>query len=300
MVCRILFGAVGAVNRVSERVGLLRTGELTVDRKPDTLRPLSIGMRHAKSRLGNMKQGRSSAADLIQSVEREATLAQHVGAQLEALIVQQRFREGERLPPERELAERFRVSRTVVREAVRGLAAKGLLEVKAGSGTLVRAPSSQTVADSMTLLLSMSGGATPDKVVEVRRIIEAEIAALAALRRTDEDLAAMEEILRTAAGNLEDPTTFIDTDVAFHQALAQATQNELFSAMLASIVNVMVEVRVVGLGVPGTPERALSYHQDIFRFVQARDSEGARSAMQRHMDEAIETMTAGLKMLANS
>lgn len=241
-----------------------------------------------------------SATGMIRVIEREATLAHHVSAQLEHLIVQQQLAQGQRLPSERELAERFGVSRTVIREAVRGLAAKGLLEVKAGSGTLVRAPSSQVVAASMTLLLSMSGGATPDKVVEVRRIIEAEIAALAALRRTDEDLASLEAILLTAAGNIEDPATFVQTDVAFHQALAKATQNELFSAMLASIANVMVEVRVVGLGVPGTPERALSYHQDIFRNVQQQDSAGARQAMQRHMDEAIETMTTGLRMLTGA
>lgn len=239
-------------------------------------------------------------ADLIQLIPRDATLAQHVATQLERLIVQQHFETGDRLPPERELAERFGVSRTVVREAVRTVASKGLLDVRAGSGTVVRKPSSGTVAASVALLLSMNGQGptTPSKVVEVRRLLEVEIAGLAAHRRTAEDLLGLEAILRTAAERLDDPDTFVETDVAFHAALALATQNELFSILLASIANVMTEVRLVGLAVPGTPERALRFHRDIFQAVQDGDRAMARDAMDRHMDEAIATMTAALERLS--
>lgn len=233
-------------------------------------------------------------ADVIQVIEREATLAHHVAAQLERLIVQQHFQTGERLPSERELAERFGVSRTVVREAVRTVASKGLLDVRAGSGTVVRKPSSETVAASMALLLSMHGQMTPAKVVEVRRILEVEIAGLAAQRRTDGDLRQLEAILQNASENLDDPDTFIETDIAFHAALARATQNELFSVLLASISNIMTEVRIIGLNVPGTPERALHYHRAVFRCTELGDEAGARLAMDRHMDEAIATMTAAL------
>jgi GntR family transcriptional repressor for pyruvate dehydrogenase complex len=233
-------------------------------------------------------------ADVIQIIPRDATLAQHVADQLERLIVQQHFEAGERLPAERELAERFGVSRTVIREAVRTVASKGLLDVRAGSGTLVRKPSSETVAASVALLLSMNGQTTPAKVVEVRRILEVEIAGLAAQRRTDDDLRRLESILQSADEKLDDPDNFIETDIAFHAALAQGTQNELFSVLLSSIANVMTEVRVVGLRVPGTPKRALRYHRDIFRAVERGDRDMARDAMNRHMDEAIATMTAAL------
>jgi GntR family transcriptional repressor for pyruvate dehydrogenase complex len=237
-------------------------------------------------------------ADLIQLVPRDATLARHVADQLERLIVQQQIVAGERLPPERELAERFGVSRTVVREAVRTVASKGLLDVRAGSGTLVRKPSSETVAASVALLLSMNGQTTPAKVGEVRRTLEVEIAGLAAQRRTDDDLLRLESILLSAAGTSGDPDTFIETDIAFHAALAQATQNELFSVLLTSIANVMTEVRALGLRVPGTPERALRYHRDVFRWVERGDRDRAREAMDRHMDEAIATMTAALGGMA--
>ena len=237
-------------------------------------------------------------ADLIQLIPRDATLAQHVADQLERLIVQQHFEAGERLPPERELAERFGVSRTVIREAVRTVASKGLLQVRAGSGTLVRKPSSESVAESVALLVSMNGQATPAKIVEVRRTLEVEIAGLAAHRRTDEDLLRLESILLSAAEKLDDPDTFIETDVAFHAALAQATQNELFGVLLASIANVMTEARALGLRVPGTPERTLRYHREVFRWVERGDRDMAREAMDRHMDEAIATMTAALGGMA--
>jgi len=236
----------------------------------------------------------TAKADLIQIAPREATLAEYVAAQLERLIVQQHLEAGDRLPAERELAERFGVSRTVVREAVRTVASKGLLEVRAGSGTIVRKPSSDTVAASMALVLSMNGQVTPAKVVEVRRILEVEIAGLAAERRSEEDLQRLESILFTAAERLDDPGTFIETDVAFHGAMAQATQNDLFGILLASIANIMTEVRIVGLAVEGTPARALRYHRDIYRAVERADRELARKAMDLHMDEAISTMTAAL------
>lgn len=251
----------------------------------------------APRRVGAMGDGRGSA-DHIRQIARDATLAHHVAAELERLITEGRFRPGERLPSERELAERFGVSRTVVREAVRGVAAKGLLEVRAGSGTVVRRPSSEQVAASIGLLLSMSGGATPEKIVEVRRILEVEIAGLAAARRTADDLALLAGILQTAAEKIDDADTFVQTDVAFHSALAVAAHNELFGVLLESIAGVMVEVRVVGLRVPGTPERALAFHRDVFRCVEAGDAAGARAAMDRHMDEAIETMTAALVSVA--
>jgi GntR family transcriptional repressor for pyruvate dehydrogenase complex len=124
-----------------------------------------------------------------------------------------------------------------------------------------------------------------------------EIAGLAAERRSDDDLIFMETILFTAAQRIDDPLTFIESDVEFHASLARATQNELFSMLLASISNVMTEVRVIGLAVPGTPERALRYHRDVYRAVVTQDREAARQAMDRHMDEAIQTMTRSLAQM---
>jgi|DewCreStandDraft_2_1066082.scaffolds.fasta_scaffold03779_2 GntR family transcriptional repressor for pyruvate dehydrogenase complex len=237
-------------------------------------------------------------ADLpIDFIQRAPKLSDLVAQQLKQLLLARRFKPGDRLPSERELAEHFGVSRTVVREAIRSLAAAGLLKVQSGSGTRVRVPSSEAVAESMTLLLRLrSGQFDYHKVIEVRRMLEVEIAGLAALRRTEEDLERLEAILERARSRLDDPDTFVETDLKFHAALAQATQNELFSVLLASVADILAEGRRLALRVPGTPMRALVYHTHILDAVRAGDVARAREAMDRHMDEARDTMARALEL----
>jgi GntR family transcriptional repressor for pyruvate dehydrogenase complex len=235
--------------------------------------------------------------DLFQTVRRTTTLANRVTNQIEQLMMDGRLQPGDRLPPERELARQFGVSRTVVREAVRALAAKSLLEVEPGSGTTVRSPTPKSVAQSMTMLLRATRTEIDyDKVHEVRRILEVEIAGLAAERRTDEDLKEMEEILRqTAEAEIQDDReSFPECDVAFHAALACATHNELFSLLLDSMADIMIKVRQLGFEVPDMPMRALRHHCAIFERVKAGDPKGARRAMREHLIEAEDTMRQAL------
>ena len=191
-------------------------------------------------------------APLVSALHREETLANRVVVELERLIVDSRLGEGDRLPSERELAAQFGVSRTVVREAVRALAAKRLVEVEGGRGTVVRAPSTRAAAESMGLLLRVQESAMDaDKVAEVRRVLENEIAKLAASRRTAEDLKVLEGLLDAAEVHAEQPDSFIVEDVEFHAALARATHNELFSVLLESLAQMMLEVRLLALRHPG-------------------------------------------------
>jgi GntR family transcriptional repressor for pyruvate dehydrogenase complex len=237
--------------------------------------------------------------DLFQTIERGTTLADSVTHQIEELIVEGRLQLGDRLPPERELARQFGVSRTVIREAVRALAAKSLLEVQPGSGTVVRSPTPESVAQSMTLLLrAAQPEADYDKVHEVRRLLEVEIAGLAAERRTIEDLEELETILLDSSETQDDPDCFPECDVAFHAALAQATHNELFPLLLDSMVDIMIKVRQLGFQVPGMPARALKYHRAVFEQVRAGDAEGARQAMREHLIEAEDTMRRALALYA--
>ncbi len=183
------------------------------------------------------------------------------------------------------------MSRTVVREAVRALAAKQLVDINVGRGTVVRAPSVGSAAESMKLLLLMqAGGAGVEKVSEVRHIIEVEIAALAAQRRSADDLRALTAILEETRQHLDAPDVYINSDVAFHAALARATQNELFVVVLDSLIEVMIEVRMLTLRVPGIMALALSYHERVFEAVAAGDAEAARAAMDAHMDQAADIL----------
>lgn len=240
-------------------------------------------------------QSTSLQRDMFETIKRGTTLANRVTHQIEQLIVEGQLQPGDRLPPERDLARQFGVSRTVVREAVRALVAKSLLEVQPGSGTVVRSPTPQTVAQSMTMLLRAGQREIDyDKVHEVRRLIEVEIAGLAAERRTPENLDELAEILRQTSEIQDDQHCFPECDVAFHAALARATHNELFPLLLDSMADVMIKVRELGFTVPGMPTRALKHHRAIYEQVKAGDPERARQAMREHLIESEDTMRQAL------
>jgi GntR family transcriptional repressor for pyruvate dehydrogenase complex len=243
-----------------------------------------------------MSSDPTAQLDLFKALERDATLTDRVTRQIENLIVIGHLQPGNRLPPERELARQFGVSRTVVREAVRALVAKGLLEVRSGSGTVVCSPTAQTLAQTMSLFLRV-GQRDLDyrKILEVRRLLEVEIAGLAAERRTKEDLEVMEAILQEAESG-GDRDRFVRTDMAFHSALARATYNELFSVLLDSIADVMITMRQMAFDIPDAFTRALRYHRAIFEQVKRGDPEGARQAMREHLVEAEDTIRQALAL----
>jgi len=173
------------------------------------------------------------------------------------------------------------------------------LDVKPGSGTVVRTPSVESVTQSMTLFLR---GDQPEldhrKVMEVRRLLEVEIAGLAAERRTPDDLVRLETIVEDQTGIREDRERFVAWDIGFHAALAAATHNELFSLLLGSVVTTMRKVREIGFDVPTTPGNALKFHRAILAQVKAGSRAGARRAMQAHLAEAEQTMTNALEARA--
>lgn len=238
------------------------------------------------------QQGGRAGGAMFKAIERESTLASRVAEQIEELIVGNKLASGQRLLSERELGERFGVSRTVVREAVRALAAKGLLEVRTGDGTYVRSYDASSAAEALSRLLRLSGSRDPSNarsIYEVRRPLELAIAELAAARATPEQLAALQGFVAA----IEDPSVsspeFVDADVGFHLKLAEATQNNLFVALLNSVSDLMSALREVGTTVPGAREDAVKYHRTICERVAAHDVAGARRAMSEHMDasEAI-------------
>lgn len=241
----------------------------------------------------------SPAVELFKTVQRSSTLTERVIDQIEQLIVANHLQPGDHLPPERELAQQFGVSRTVVRESIRALVAKSLLELRPGGGTVVRSPTAKSVAQSMSLFLR-GGLETVDyeKVLEVRRLLEVEIAGLAAERRTAENLRELQANLDEFAAIRTDRDRFAQSDVYFHAALARATQNELFALLLNSIADIMLRVRHLGFKVPDMPTRAYSYHEAIFAQVKAGNVDGARQAMHDHLVEAEETMRQALALQA--
>lgn len=223
------------------------------------------------------------------AIERQGSLSERLAAHIESAIGAGELAIGSPIPSERAVAEQFGVSRTVVREAVRALVARGLLEVRAGAGTVVTNPSLPHVASSITLLMSTSTSISKfpyEKVIEARRVLEVEIAGLAAERRTVEDLAALTEAVESVKAKDLSLERFVEVDMAFHRGLAKATQNELLEILADSVANVMIRVRAAGFEIPGTVSGAAYYHARILAAVRRNDSDASREAMRRHLASA--------------
>jgi GntR family transcriptional regulator, transcriptional repressor for pyruvate dehydrogenase complex len=232
---------------------------------------------------------------------RSGSLVQLVTDQIETMIRARRLVEGDQLPPERELCRQFGVSRTVVREAVAWLSAKNLVEVRGGAsgGIVVRGPTAEQVSDSLSLLLSHDHDPSQQaKVLEVRRLLEVEIAALAAERRTDADLHKLEAILAEHEDVRDDRERYAQLDLDFHVVIAGATQNELFVILLDALRGISLSMRRLGYSTPGNPQRAQRYHRAILEQIRAGSVKGAREAMLAHLIEAEETMQLALVLMA--
>jgi GntR family transcriptional repressor for pyruvate dehydrogenase complex len=226
----------------------------------------------------------------IQPPLRAARLSDQVTAQLQALITDSHLRPGDKLPSERDLCELLSVSRTVVREAVRSLAAKGLLEVRPGGRAIVRAPDPAIVSELMTVMLRGGGGDVAfSHIQEVRRLLEVEFAGLAAQRRDETDLLRIEDFLTAMVEHQDDPQLWAAADVGFHKAIATATHNPLYPMLLDSIAEMLVEVRLTGIRLPDTPRKAFHHHHRIFEQIKAGDRTRARKAMHDHLHEAEAT-----------
>jgi GntR family transcriptional regulator, transcriptional repressor for pyruvate dehydrogenase complex len=231
----------------------------------------------------------------IQSVR----VFEQVAEQIEKRILDGELRSGDRLPTERHLAEQFHVSRTAVREAMKILAQKGLVDMRPGRGTIVIDGANAAMQDSIDLVMKLRLGEVggSNNLVEVREILEIEIAALAAARATEKEIAAMREAVKIMDESLDDADAFIAADNRFHEALAQATQNTLIFILVNSIVNLLSEQRKQIFDVEGGPQRGQIHHRRILESVIRRDPQAAREAMRSHLRQVREDVASSVNQL---
>ncbi len=215
---------------------------------------------------------------------------EQIAEQIEKRILSGELCSGDRLPTERALAEQFRASRTAVREAMKILAQKGLVDMRPGRGTIVIDGAREAMQDSIGLVMKLNLGEVggSDNLVEVREILEIEIAALAAARASEKEIAAMREAVKVMDENLHDADAFIAADNRFHEALAQATQNALILILVNSIVHLLSEQRKQIFEVDGGPQRGQIHHKRILESIIRRDPASARAAMRAHLHQVRE------------
>lgn len=201
---------------------------------------------------------------------------------------------GDRLPPERELVERLGVSRTVVREALNLLEARGVISIEHGRGAVVSGGSTRAVRDTLGMLLRMRAEALWE-LLEIRRILEVEISGLAAERADAEDVADMRTQVDRMRDLIDTPEGYVDADVEFHALLARAARNGVLLTMLEPVVDLLRASREVSASRPGSARRALGEHEGILRRVEEGDAEGARREMRAHLENTAEDIEAALR-----
>lgn len=211
-------------------------------------------------------------------------LYQDIVGQIQEFIRDGVLKPGDRLPSERDLAERLEVSRSSLREAMRALELQGLLVSRPGSGTFVSTESLDTLVSIISSSLTDSGDFLND-IFEVRHLLEPQIAALAAERATQEDLQSMEEALEQQERQIAGGETGVEGDTAFHFSMAQATQNWALVKVISTIADILRASRDQSLQTPGRPQRSLASHIYILDMIRQKDAEESRSAMEYHISE---------------
>lgn len=199
-------------------------------------------------------------------------------------IISGRLAQGSFLPGDVELLRQYGVSRTVLREAVKTLAGKGLLQSKARRGTWVRERADWNLFDPDVLLWHASAGLSPaflDHLGEMRLALEPEAAALAAKRRTAAELAVMREFVEQMGAPNIDKDSFVRADLGLHHAIAAAADNP-FMLSVATLIEVAL-VAMLTISSPVESRRRLNAsvgeHRAIVDAIEARDSEAARTTM---------------------
>lgn len=216
-------------------------------------------------------------------VIQSSRLYEQIVQQIEESVQKGALKPGDQLPAERDLAQQFGVSRTAVREAIKTLHEKGLVEALPGRGTFITSGTTHSMRQSLDRILKSGHPDGTAWLVEFREILEPEIAGLAATRAGEEDLAAMREAVRVMDAAQRDPEAFIEADLDFHLALAEAAANPLILSLIDSIVGLLREQRMQIFYTGGGPARGQIHHKRILVAVERKDAQGAREAMRLHL-----------------
>lgn len=223
------------------------------------------------------------------SVGNKSALVDRVVRSIEDQILSGRLPVGMKLPPEREFAERLGVSRTVFREAMRVLAAKGLLETSHGVGTTVKALTREDAVKPLNLFLrSLGREISLDHLHQVRSLIEVENTRLAAERGSENDLNDLQRILTEMEAAKDNPEVFASKDTEFHRRLAETTHNPLLILLLDSIADLMIEVRKLVAKEDGLVSRVMPAHAAVLECIRARDETKAQQIMREHLLVALD------------
>jgi GntR family transcriptional repressor for pyruvate dehydrogenase complex len=234
--------------------------------------------------MANPSRSRKEPAAVAFETVRKERRYEQVAEQIQKLIAQGLLKSGDRLPPERELATRFGVARSSIRDAVRTLEVMGILEPRQGAGTVVRDLSADSLVVPLATVLVRKRELVAE-LLDVRRMLEPGLAARAARNATVEEVLELEDILRRQAEKMGRGEPTIEEDSEFHYTIGRAARNSVVLKVLDVLMDLLRESRARSLQAPGRPERSYAGHMRVLRAIKRRDPDAAEKAVRKHLEE---------------
>lgn len=219
---------------------------------------------------------------------RRTSLSDAVTDSVIAQIREGRYRAGDRLPTERELAEQLGVGRTSVREGLRFLEKLGILEIRQGTGTVVRSLSLGEVFEHLVPVQTIIELPNRDvrNIMHVRRVLETESAQLAARHATEKQLGRLERLLDGMAASLEEPRDYLEMDLEFHVVVAEAAANPVLAQLVNLIRDIYTRYFEIVLRDPEMNKTSLDFHRQLYAALRDHDPEAARRHILDHLSQA--------------
>ncbi|TJY71581.1 FadR family transcriptional regulator [Arthrobacter sp. CAU 1506] len=225
------------------------------------------------------------------------TLVDAVAEKLLEEIVAGRLAPGDALPAEADIAAESQVSRLTVREALTMLRAINVISVQRGRGTFINPPDEWTSVEAIVRAAAHSTGDSlaSRQLLEARRLVESGAAALAAARRTEQDLELLRREMESmaAADAAGDADAFVEADRLFHTGILKASGNTLFAAVFVPMGRVLASARREAFTAPAVRARTLAMHRKVLTAVGSGDQHGARQAMEDHMGQIQDDFDGG-------
>ncbi len=201
------------------------------------------------------------------------------------LVANGELKPGDRLPPERELARKLKISRSSLRAGIGFLAAMGVLKSRHGAGTFVATGPPALDSSSLTVLGALHGF-LPWQMFEARLVIEASVAGLAAERATGEHIAELAEEIAEMYASMDDPQEYLIHDIRFHRTIARASGNPILGALMETITASLYDTRRMTVDNSSDLKESAELHREIYRAIRSRNPAQARIAMEQHLNLA--------------
>jgi GntR family transcriptional repressor for pyruvate dehydrogenase complex len=221
--------------------------------------------------------------NIFSPLTKQQSMAEVISSKILDLIRQKELQPGDRLPPERELAEMLGTSRPSLREALRALSIMKIIEVRQGDGTYITSLRPEDLVEHLDFIFVLDDS-TLEKLFEARKVVEVGNVSLAAQRITDEELEALEECLQRSEQFVNDPDEFLQVDMELHEIITMATRNPMLTRFMLSVSTLVAASRQKTGRVTVVTQQSAADHRKIVAALKARDPQAASAAMLQHLE----------------